>query len=93
VKEPRLLSRYSDGLTAGQQGWIVCNSKTFYPTPQPLDWLGRTHSPPAQWVEATVYPGVKWPEREADHSRPYNAEVNSSGAIRPLPHMSTWRVG
>jgi hypothetical protein len=28
-----------------------------------------------QWVSEAVTPGVKRPEREADHSSPYSAEV------------------
>jgi hypothetical protein len=31
--------------------------------------------PPIQWVPGTLTPGVKWTEREADHSPPLSAEV------------------
>jgi hypothetical protein len=41
--------------------------------------------PPIQWVQATLSPGVKWPEREADQSLPSSAEVSNDGAIHPLP--------
>jgi hypothetical protein len=34
--------------------------------------------------------GVKRPGRKADHSSPCSAEVKNDGAIRPLPHMSSW---
>jgi hypothetical protein len=36
-------------------------------------------------------PWVKRPEREADHSPPYSAEVKNGGAIPPRSHMSSWR--
>jgi hypothetical protein len=35
-------------------------------------------------------PKVKRPRSEADHLPPSNAEVKSSGAIFPLPHISSW---
>jgi hypothetical protein len=38
-----------------------------------------------------VSPGVKQPEREADHSPPSSAEVKNHGAIPPLPHTSPWQ--
>jgi hypothetical protein len=42
--------------------------------------------PPIQWV-----PGVKRPDRGADYSPPYSAEVKNGGAVPPLPHRSSWR--
>jgi hypothetical protein len=41
--------------------------------------LGSTQ-PPIQWVPGALFPGVKRPGREADHSR-------RCGSINPLPHM------
>lgn len=38
------------------------------------------------------FPGVKWPEREADHSAPITPAVKNNGAIPLLPHASLWRV-
>jgi hypothetical protein len=35
-------------------------------------------------------PGLNWQEREADHSPGSSAEVKNGGAIRPVPHMSSW---
>jgi hypothetical protein len=35
--------------------------------------------------------GVKWPEREADHSQPLVPRLRMRGAIFPLPHTSSWR--
>jgi hypothetical protein len=32
--------------------------------------------------------GVKWPEREVNHSPQSNAEVKNRGAIPPLPRIS-----
>jgi hypothetical protein len=44
------------------------------------------------WGAAAVLStGVKGPVREVDHSPPVSAEVKNSGAIPPLPHMSSWR--
>jgi hypothetical protein len=36
--------------------------------------LGSTQ-PPIQWVPGALSPGVKQPDREADHSRPPSPEV------------------
>jgi hypothetical protein len=36
--------------------------------------LGSTQ-PPMQWVLGALSPGVKRPEREADHSPPTSAEI------------------
>jgi hypothetical protein len=33
---------------------------------------------------------VKRPGREADHSLPSSGEIKNSGAIPPLPHVSSW---
>jgi hypothetical protein len=48
--------------------------------------LRRTHPLGARGV----FPGVKRPGREADHSPPSNAEVKNGGAIPPLSHMPSW---
>jgi hypothetical protein len=37
----------------------------------------RPTQPPIQWVPKALFLGVKRPEREADHSPPYNAEVKN----------------
>jgi hypothetical protein len=47
--------------------------------------------PPIHMVPGAISPAVKRPEREADHSSPFNAEVKNGGAIAPLPHISSWR--
>jgi hypothetical protein len=39
------------------------------------------------------FPGVKRPDREADHSPPSSAEVKECVAITPLPNPSSWRGG
>jgi hypothetical protein len=39
--------------------------------------LGPTQ-PPSQWVPRGSFPGVKRPEREADHSHPSSVEVNNT---------------
>jgi hypothetical protein len=40
-----------------------------------------------QWVLGIIFPGVKRPGREADHSPPFSAEVKNVGALLPLPHV------
>jgi hypothetical protein len=46
--------------------------------------------PPVQWVLQALVPKIKQPGREADHSPPPAAEIKNSGAIPPLPHISSW---
>jgi hypothetical protein len=36
--------------------------------------------------------GVKRPESEADHFPPSSGGLRTRGAIRPLPHTSSWRA-
>jgi hypothetical protein len=38
-----------------------------------------------------LYPGVKRPGREADHSPSPSDEVENGGSIPPLPNVSSWR--
>jgi len=49
--------------------------------------LGPTQ--PIQWLPGALSLCVKRQLLEADHSPPSSAEVR--GAIRPLPHSSSWR--
>jgi hypothetical protein len=39
--------------------------------------LGPTH-PPIQWVPGTLFLGVNWPGREADHSTPSSVEIKNA---------------
>jgi hypothetical protein len=41
------------------------------------------------WVS---FSGVKWPERDSDHSLSSNVEVKNGGASPRLPHTPSWRV-
>jgi hypothetical protein len=43
-----------------------------------------------QWVPAALFPGVKWPECEADYSPPCSIKVKDGGIISLLPHTSSW---
>jgi hypothetical protein len=52
--------------------------------------LGSTQ-PPIQLVSGALSPGVKRPEREADHSPPNSAEVRNTWIYTSLPHTSSWR--
>jgi hypothetical protein len=46
--------------------------------------LGPTQ-PPIQWVPGAISPGVKWPEREANHSPPTSAEVKKMRIYTSTP--------
>jgi hypothetical protein len=46
--------------------------------------LGPTQ-PPIQWVTGAFPLGVKWPRREADHSRPSSAEVKNAWSYTSTP--------
>jgi hypothetical protein len=53
--------------------------------------LGPTQ-PPTQWAPGAFSSGIKWPEREADHSRPTSVEVKKKREfIHPLSHMPSLR--
>jgi hypothetical protein len=51
--------------------------------------LGATQ-PPIQWVPGALSPGVKRPEREADHWSPSSTKIKKGGAIPPFPNISSW---
>jgi hypothetical protein len=76
------LDRYSDGL--GGRRFIPGRGKKFFSSPQRPDL-----QPPIQWIPPTSSPGVKWQEREADHSSPSSAKVMNIGDIPPLPQTSS----
>jgi hypothetical protein len=51
---------------------------------------GWLWGPPSQWVLRDLSPGIKRPEREADHSRPTSADVKKtwvSTSTRPYIFM------
>jgi hypothetical protein len=47
----------------------------------------RPAQAPNQWVPRLFYPGVRRPEREADHSSPFSAEVKNAGSYITTPAM------
>jgi hypothetical protein len=49
------------------------------------------HPASIQWVPGALSLELKRPEREADHSRPFDAEVKNSAAIPSLPRMFSRR--
>jgi hypothetical protein len=51
--------------------------------------LGPTQ-PPIQWVSEALFPRIKRPGHEIDHSPPSSAEDKNCGAIPPLLRMSSW---
>jgi hypothetical protein len=42
--------------------------------------------PLIQWVQGALFPEVKWPEREADHSPPTSTEVKKMWIYTSTPH-------
>jgi hypothetical protein len=52
------------------------------------DWLWD----PASYPVGTggSFPEFKAAGRETDHSPPSSAEVKNTGAVDPLPHISSW---
>jgi hypothetical protein len=73
----RQRSRYSDWLHAGKlSGWSSCPGRIkdfLFPTSS-IPAL-RSTKPPIQRVPNTLFPGVKRPGRETDHSPPASVEV------------------
>jgi hypothetical protein len=43
------------------------------------------HEPPIEWVRGALFPGVKRPAREADHSPPCSAEVKNAWNYTSIP--------
>jgi hypothetical protein len=79
--------RDSDWLRAGLPGQRSLSPgrvKNFLFSKSSRPVLGST-LPPIQWVPRTLFPGLKRPGREADHSLPSSDEVKNIGAIRILP--------
>jgi hypothetical protein len=67
-----------------------CKGKIFLSSTSSRTVLGPTQ-PPIQGVPGAPSPGVKWPEREADHSPPTSAEVKNPWIYTSTPHTSLWR--
>jgi hypothetical protein len=84
IQESAWLSRYSDGLRTGRPGFDSRHGKIFPFSTASRPAVGPSQ-PPIQWVQRAVYPGVKRPACEADHSPPSSADVRNGGAIPPLP--------
>jgi hypothetical protein len=78
------------GYSLDGRGSIPGRGKRFSSTPQRPYRLWGPFSLISNGYRA-VFPGVKQPGREADHSPPSSAEVKNGGAILPLPHTSSWR--
>jgi hypothetical protein len=88
--ESGYLSRYSDRLRAGRPGFDSRHCKIFLFSTASRQGLG-SYQPPLQWVPGALYPGVKRPGREADHSPPSIAKVKNCWAVPPPPApMYSW---
>jgi hypothetical protein len=65
---------------------VPVGTRTFLLTTASRPALGPTE-PPIQWVPWALSLGVKWPEREADHSLPSSVEVKNAWSytsIQPI---------
>jgi hypothetical protein len=83
------LSQYSDGLRATGSGFDSRQgNEIFVYSTASRPALGPTQ-PPIQWVPGNRLVGVKWPERESNHSPPSTAEVKNGGAV-PSLYISSW---
>jgi hypothetical protein len=51
---------------------------------------GSDTQPPLKWAPAPISPREKLQVCEADHSPSSSADVKNGGAIRLLPHTSSW---
>jgi hypothetical protein len=71
------------------RGSVPLRGKVFIFSTASRPVLGPTQ-PPILWAQAALSPGVKWPDREADHSPPSNAEVKNGKAMPSLPNSSSW---
>jgi hypothetical protein len=83
--EQEQLSRYSDRLRVGRPGFDSWQRQQIF--------LSSTVSRPVlgsnqlliQWVPGSIFPALKWPGRETDHSPSNSVKVKYGGAIPPLP--------
>jgi hypothetical protein len=88
--ESRWISRYSEGLWAARPGLKSWQGKIFLFSTTCRQAGGGGTQPLIEWVPETLFPRVKWQEREADNSPPSNVEVKNGEAMPPLPHTSSW---
>jgi hypothetical protein len=73
-----LPSRYSDWFTdwtTEESGFNSRKGKRFPVHNSSV--LGLTY-PPIRWILGTSCPGIKWPERQANHSPPSSAQVKAA---------------
>jgi hypothetical protein len=75
-------------LRAGWPGFHSWQGPVDFSLPHSLHTDSGAH--PSSYAGA-LFPGVKRPGREADHSPPSSAEVKNGGAVPPLPYTSSWR--
>jgi hypothetical protein len=84
------IARVVQSVERQAKGWTAGVQESFLYSAASRSTLEPTQ-PHIQWALGTIFPRVKLPEREADHSPPSSAEVKNSGAITPLPHTSSCR--
>jgi hypothetical protein len=81
----------SVGIATGWAAWVR------FPAVKDVSLLHTVHTgsganPASEYNEyrGAIFPEVKRPGREADHSSPSTAEVKNGGLIPPLPHTPSW---
>jgi hypothetical protein len=90
LREPGQVSRYSDGLLAGQPGFYSCQGQEIFPySTASRPALGPNQSLLSDGYRGLFFHGLNRPGREADHSPPSSAEVKNVGAVPPHLHTTT----
>jgi hypothetical protein len=71
-------------------GWMIefrvrGGAGNIFSSPPRPDLLWGPTQPPIQWVLGALSVGVKWSEREADHSLPSSADVKNAWSYTSTP--------
>jgi hypothetical protein len=85
------ISRYSDGLRAGQTGFDSRHNYLIFPYSKASRPALKLIKPADQCVPGALSPEIKRPMRETDHSPPSSAKIKNGLAITPLLHTSSLR--
>jgi hypothetical protein len=86
-------SRYRDWLRTGRprgRSSSLGRGKNFLFSMSSRPVLRPTQLP-IQWVPGALYPAIKRPERETDHSPQTSVEVKKTWIYRSTPHTPSWR--
>jgi hypothetical protein len=80
--ESGYLSIYSNRLRAGTPGFDSRQCKLFL-----FSTASRLNLRSMQWIPGALSAGLKWQERESDHSPQISGEIKSGEAIPSLSHV------